>query len=100
MLLIFNLIKNACPSFLINKVIKKCLNHKFFSDQNQLKDTYDVCYFKLSCIGNLLHISKVNFAKNFVKKDFNITLVFNSFEIKNYVKTHIRTRFLIILNIS
>ena len=33
-----NLIKNAYPLFLINKVIKKYLDYKFPSNQNQLKD--------------------------------------------------------------
>ena len=50
-----NLIKNADPSFLINKVIKKYLDYKFTSNQNQLKDTPDVHYFKLQYIGNLSH---------------------------------------------
>ena len=36
-----NLIKNAYPPFLIDKVIKKYLNYKFSSNQNQLKDTSD-----------------------------------------------------------
>ena len=30
----FNFIKNAHPPFLINKVIKKCLEYKFSSNQN------------------------------------------------------------------
>ena len=33
-----NLIKNARPPFLIDKVIKKYLDHKFSSNRNQLKD--------------------------------------------------------------
>ena len=41
-----NLIKNAYPSFLIDKVIKKYLDHKFSNIKNQLKDTSDVYYFK------------------------------------------------------
>ena len=41
-----NLIKNAYPSFLIDKVIKKYLDYKFSTNQNQLKDTSDVHYFK------------------------------------------------------
>ena len=36
-----NLIKNANPPFLINKVIKKYLGHRFSSNQNQLKETSD-----------------------------------------------------------
>ena len=33
-----NLIKNAYPLFLIDKVIKKYVDYKFSSNQNQLKD--------------------------------------------------------------
>ena len=52
-----NLIKNAYPPFLIDKVIKKYLGYKFSSNQNQLKDSPDVHYFKLPYIGNpSLHI--------------------------------------------
>ena len=50
-----NLIKNAYPSFLIDKVIKKYLDHEFSSNQNQINDTSDVYYFKLSYIGKLSH---------------------------------------------
>ena len=50
-----NIIKNAYPSFLIDKVIKKYLDHKFSSNQSQLKDTSDVYYFKLPYIGSLSH---------------------------------------------
>ena len=82
-----NLLKNAYPPFLIEKVIKKYLNHKFSSNKNQLKDTSDVYDFKLPYIGNLLHhiknkISKL--CKEFCKENFNVKLVFNSFKIKNY----------------
>ena len=48
-----NLIKNAYLPFLINKVIKKYLNYKFSSNQNQLKDTSDVHYFQLPYINNM-----------------------------------------------
>ena len=44
--------------FLINKVIKKYLNYKFSSKQNQLKDKFDVHYFKLPYIGNFSHHTK------------------------------------------
>ena len=40
---------------LIDKIIKKYLNHKFSSNKNWLKDSSDVYYFKLSYIGNLSH---------------------------------------------
>ena len=66
-----NLIKNAYPPFLIDKVIKKCLDYEFSSNQNQLKDKSEVHYFKLPYIGNLSHYIKNklrNFAKSFVKK--------------------------------
>ena len=82
-----NLIKNAYPPFLIDKVIKKYLDYKFSSNQNQLKDKSDVHYFKLPYIGNLLHHIKNKLSKlckEFCKESFNIKLVFNSFKIKNY----------------
>ena len=82
-----NLIKNACPPFLINKVIKRYLNYNFSTNQNQLKDTSNVHYFKLPYINNFSHhienkLSKL--CKEFCKENFNIKLVFNSFKIKNY----------------
>ena len=48
-----NLIKNAYQPLLINKITKKCPNYNFFNNQNQLKDTYDVHYFKLPYNCNL-----------------------------------------------
>ena len=82
-----NLIKNAYPPFLIDKVIKKYLDYKFSTNQNQLKDTPDVHYFKITYIGNLSHhiknkLSKI--CKESCKENFNINLVFNSFKNKNY----------------
>ena len=41
-----NLIKNAYPPFLIDKVTKKYLDYKLCSNQNQLKDKSDIHYFK------------------------------------------------------
>ena len=80
-----NLIKNAYPHFLSDKVIKKYLDYKFSSNQNQLKDTPDVHYFKLPYIGNLSHhIEFAKLCKEFCKESFNIKLVFNSFKIKNH----------------
>ena len=82
-----NLIKNAYLPFLIDKVIKKYLDYKFSTNQNQLKDTSDVHYFKLPYIGNLSHHIKNKLSKlckEFCKENFNITLVLNSFKIKNY----------------
>ena len=72
--------------FLIFKVIKKYLDYKFSSNQNQLKDKYDVHYFKLPYISNLSHHIKNKLSKlckEFCKENFNIKLVFNSFKIKN-----------------
>ena len=82
-----NLIKNAYPPFLINKIIKKYLDYKFSSNQNQLKDTLDIHYFKLPHIGDLSHHIKNKLSKlckEFCKENFNIKLVFNSLKIKSY----------------
>ena len=82
-----NLIKNAYPPFLINKVIKTYLDYKFSSNQNQLKDKSDVHYFKLTYISNLSHHIKIKLSKlckEFCKENFNIKLVFSSFKVKNY----------------
>ena len=82
-----NLIKNAYLPFLIDKVIKKYLDNKFSSNQNQLIDTPDVYYFKLPYISNLSHHIKNKLSKlckEFCKENFNIKLVFNRFKIKNY----------------
>ena len=73
-----NLIKNAYPPSLIDKVIKKYLDYKFSSNQSQLKDTPDVHYFKLPYIGNLSHHIKKKLSKlckDFCKENFNIKLV-------------------------
>ena len=81
-----NLIKNACPSFLMDKFIKKFLDYKFSSNQNQLKDRSDVHYFKLPYISSLSHHIKNKLwklCKEFSKENFNIQLAFNSLKIKN-----------------
>ena len=49
----YNLVRNAYSPFLIDKVIKKHLDYKFSSNQNQLTDKSDVYYFKLPYISNL-----------------------------------------------
>ena len=82
-----NLIQNAYLPFLIDKVIKKYLNYKVSSNQNQLKGTPDVHYFKLPYISNLSHHMKnklLKLWKEFCKEKFNIKLVFNSFKSENY----------------
>ena len=69
-----NLIKNAYPPFLIN-VIKKFIDYKFSSNQNQLKDKSDVHYFKLPYIGKRSHHIKNNLSKlckEFCKENFSI----------------------------
>ena len=82
-----NLIKNAYLPFLIDKVIKKYLDYTFSSNQNQLKDKFDVHYFKLPHIINLSYHIKNKLSKlckEFCKGNFYIMLVFTSFKIKNY----------------
>ena len=96
-----NLIKNAYLQFLINKVIKKYLDYKFSSNQNQLKHKFDIHYFKLSYINNFSHHIKNKLSKlckEFCKENFNIKLVFSSFKIK--IILNIKTQFLMIWNIS
>ena len=64
---------------LIDKVIKKYLNYKFSSNQNQLKETSDVYYFKLPYIGTLSHHIKnklSNFAKDPISDDLKFFLVY------------------------
>ena len=85
-----NLNKNAYPPFLIDKVIKKYLDYKFYSNQNQLKDKSVFHYFNLLYIGNLSHhirnkLSKL--CKEFCKEIFNIKLVFSSLKIIFHIKT-------------
>ena len=82
-----DLIKNAYPPVSIDKVIKIYLDYKFSSKQNKLKGKSDVHYFKLPYINNLSHhikdkLSKI--CKEFLKENFNIVLVFNSFKAENY----------------
>ena len=84
-------------SNLINEVIKKYLDYKFSSNQNQLKDKSDIHYFKLPYIGDLSHHIKNKITKRckeFCKENFNNKLVFNSFKIK--IIFHIKTQFLMI----
>ena len=92
-----NLIKNAYPPFLIVKVVKKCLDYKFSSNQNQLIDKSDVTCAKLPYICNLSHHIKITLAKlcqEFCKKIFNIKLVLTHSKLKTIF--HIKTQFLMI----
>ena len=82
-----NLIKNAYPPFFIGKAIKKYLDYKFSSNQNQLKDKSDIYYFKIPYIGNLSHHIKIKLSKlckEICTENFNVKLVFNSVKVKNY----------------
>ena len=81
-----NRVKNAYLPFLIDKVIKRYLDYNFCSNQTKLKDKSDVHYFKLPYIATFSHHIKnklSNFCKEFCKENFNIKLVFSSFQIKN-----------------
>ena len=81
-----NVSKNAYLPLLIDKVIKTYLHYKSFSNQNQLKDTSDIHYFKLPYICNLSRHIKNFFSKlckELCKENVNIKLVFASFKIKN-----------------
>ena len=83
----FNLIRNTYLPFLIDKIVRKYLNHKISSNQNRLKEACDVSYFKLPYTANLSHHIKNKLSKlckEFCKESFNIKLVFNLFKIKNY----------------
>ena len=92
----YNLVKNTYPPFSIDKVIKKYLDYKFSSNQNQLKDKSDVQYFRLSYIGNLSHHVKHKLSK-FCKENINSKLVFHS---KLKLIFHIKTQFLMIITLS
>ena len=80
-----NLIKkNAYPPFLMDKASSKYFDYKFSNNQNQLKDTSNVYYFKLPYIGKLLRHIKTKlskFCKEFCKENFTFKLFFNSFKI-------------------
>ena len=71
----------------MDKVIKRYHDHNFSSNQNQLKRTSKIYYFKLPYISNLSHHIKNKFSKlckEFCKENFNIKLFFYSFKIKCY----------------
>ena len=53
-----SIIKIAYPPFPIHKIIINYLNNNFSNNQNQLKDTSDVYYFKLPHISYLFHYIK------------------------------------------
>ena len=73
-----NLIKNAYPPFLFDKIIKMYLDYKFSSNQTQLKDKTGTYYFRLPYIGNFSHHIKNKLAKistEFCKENFNIKFI-------------------------
>ena len=66
----FNLIKSTYLSLFV-KVFKKYLNHKFSSNQNQLKTNLIFITLNNNILANFHTVSKINFqdfAKSFVKK--------------------------------
>ena len=82
----YSLIKNAYPPLLIDKVIKKYLNYKFSSNQNQLNYTTDVhClnYHLQATFQTTFQINFRNFAKSFVKKilTFSYFLIYSKIKI-------------------
>ena len=80
-----NLVKNTYLPFLIDKVIKKYLDYKFSSNQNQLKD-------KSELKGNLSHHTKNKLSKlckEFCKENSNNKLVVSSLKLK--IIFHINT---------
>ena len=100
-----NLIKNAYPQFLINKVVKKHLYYKFSSNQNQLNYKSDVHYFKWPYIGNLWqHIKnkRSKLCKEFWKENLNIKIKINiKFLIHSKSKTIfcVKKQFLMVWNL-
>ena len=66
-----NLIRNAYPPFVIDKVIKKYLNYKFSSNHSQLKANLTFITLNYYISATFRTISKINFwnfAKSFIKK--------------------------------
>ena len=70
-----NLIKNAYPPFLIDKFIKKCLDYKFSSNQDQLKTNLTFITLNYHISATFYTISKMNF-RNFAKSFVNKILTF------------------------
>ena len=69
-------------------------------NQNQVKDTSDVHYFKLPYIGNFSHHIKNKLSKlckDFCKENFNFKFLIHS---KLKIMFHIKTQFLMICNLS
>ena len=86
-----NLIKNAYPPVLIDKVIKKYLDYKFSSKQTQLKKNLVFITFNYHISAAFHTIPKTNFrnlAKSFVKKmlTFSLFLVHSKLKIIFQIK--------------
>ena len=92
----FNLIKNAYPPFLINKVIKNYLDYKFSSNQTQKTNlTFIILNYCISAtFHTILKINFRNFAKKFVKKILTLSLFLVHSKLK--IIFHIKTQFLMI----
>ena len=72
---------------IVDTSFKKYFLYKFSSNQNQVKDIFDVHYFKLPYIGSLSYHIKNKLSKlykEFCKENVIIKLAFASFKIKNY----------------
>ena len=85
--IISNLIKNAYPQFLIDKVINTISFLVTKINWKHIWRTHSNKYYKLPYIGNLSHHNKNKLSKlckEFCKENFNMKLVFNSFKIKSY----------------
>jgi len=82
-----NLIKNAYPSFLIDKIIKNYLNFKLSEQPQQSKSKCNIIYFKLPYIGEPsinVRSKFLNLCNKFCKQDFKIKIVFSSLKIKSF----------------
>ena len=77
---------HICHSYSIES-LKNSSIISFLVTKNQVKDTSDVHYIKLSYSGKLLHHIKSKLSKlckKFCKENFNIKLVLTSFKSKSY----------------
>ena len=84
---------HICHSYSIES-LKNSSIISFLVTKNQVKDTSDVHYIKLSYSGKLLHHIKSKLSKlwkKFCKENFNIKLVLTSFKSKSYFD--IKTQF-------
>ena len=81
-----NLIKNAYPKTLIEKVFKRYIDNKFSDNQSNKPDKPVMSYFKLLYIDKFsdhIKLKILKLSKQYCKDNFNIKIVFDSFKIKN-----------------